>query len=400
MIRAFLVNFSATLVATALSTAATLIIVRSLSPADWGTSASALGLGQLLGAGLSFGTQIERVRRYSAMATDQRQLVAKTDSHARIALATAVFLVGCLIATVATPAGVILVAAAGVYASLASTNFLIASKQFVRAGLVVSAEKLLLLVFVGTAVITNAEGQMTLPIGQGVAGLVVCIAAGLSIRGPGSGLTLKQHTARVRRQYSTGLFLGLTSLAPSLLLLDASIVLAVAGPEQAGSFALAARLVAPLTVATSALVAVLMPFLISPAGGSPTTTPHSLGVLIVIYFIVLGVLAATASFWVPAVFGSTYSSSVVPVQLYVANAFAVFFTRVLVTVGQARGDDKAMSELVGAQVVLALVGVGLGATLGGSTGAASSVVITNTLLSLALGLRTWGRKSKTAGATS
>ena len=400
MIRAFLVNFSATLLATGLSTAATLLIVQSLSPADWGLSASTLGLGQLLGACVSFGTQIERVRRYSSMAADVRGIEAKTDSWARIFVAASIVLVGCAVFAFSSSAGVVLMTAAGVYASLSSTSYFIASKQFLKAGGVVSAEKLLLLLLVGTAVLTDWAGPLTLPLAQGLAGLGVAAVATCVIRSPALRLSLKAHAGRLRSQYTSGLYLGVASLAPSFLLLDASIVLAIAGPTEAGAFALAARLVAPLTVATSALVAVLMPFLISTPDAPTGNNFRSLLILTAVYFSALAVLAASAALWVPSFFGTEYEDSVTPVQLYVANAFAVFFTRVLVTLGQARGDDKVMSALVTAQVALALAGIGVGASVAGSSGAAVSVVSTNVLLSVALGIRTWKRRHKDSGALS
>jgi len=399
VIRAFLVNFTATMLGTALSTAATFLVVRTLATDDWGISASTLGLGQLIGAALSFGTQIERVRRYSGLPDDRRSVEAKADSSSRIVIALALIAIGLLLSLRLPVAGSIVVAASGTYASLATTNFFIASKRFIVAGTLVAVEKLLLLLLVSITVASATTNIATLPMAQGVAGVCVAVVAARVIPARRLRLGVMAHVRRLREQYRSGFFLGIASLAPSFLLLDASIVVAIAGPAEAGAFALAARLIAPLTVATSALVAVLMPFLIAPSAGVQRFDVRALTLLVIGYFAALTMLAVSAPLWVPALFGTDYREAVVPVQLYIANAFVVFFTRILVTVSQARGDDRMMSAFIASQVLLALMGISVGAHVAGSAGAATSVVSTNVLLAMALGLRVRWNTRKTKGET-
>lgn len=392
MLKAFITNFGATLISTGLSTIAVFLLVRNLSPADWGVSASTLGIGQLLGAILSFGTQIERVRRYSSMTDETRRLQAKTDASARNAIATLSGLIGLIVLVFAPDVGAVVIAAAGTYASLAATNYFVAAKQFVKAGLVLAAEKSLLLALVSTALVIAAPGSLVMPVAQGVAGLTTALVSSKLIRVHAPKLSLKEHVRRLQGQYRSGIYLGLASLAPSFLLLDATIVILISGREEAASFALAARLVSPLTIATTALVAVLMPFLISPAREARGSNAQALVVLTLGYFASLAVLAVSASWWVPMVFGEAYASSILAVQLYIGNAFMVFFTRVLATVSQARGEDKIISVLIGSQVIAALVGIAIGAGLAGSSGAAISLVSTNAVLALVLGGREWARR--------
>ena len=393
MIRAFAINLSATLLGTVLSTLATFAIIRTLTPEDWGVSASALGIGQLAGASLSFGTQIERVRRYSQLPSLDRAVEATLDSQARLAIALVVAAAGFVAMTAFPFAGSIVLTAAGVYASLGAANFFIAARRFFAAGAVVLAEKGLLFSLVGLTVLLGTPAPTTLPIAQGIAGLSIAMAVGLITRVHGSRLGFAGHASRLILQYKSGLFIGIASLAPSFLLLDATIVIALAGPTAAGTFALAARLVSPLTVATSALVTVLMPFLVDHTEGRYRGNPRFLAGASAVYFAVLAGLAISAPMWVTIVFGSRYEGAVLPVQLYIGNAFVVFFTRVLVTLGQAAGDDKAISWLVSAQVVMALIGVAVGAQLGGSSGAAFGVVTTNTILGVVLALRTKARRN-------
>lgn len=396
MIRAFAINLSATLLGTVLSTLATFMIVRTLTPQNWGASASALGIGQLVGASLSFGTQIERVRRYSRLPPSDRAAEAELDSRARLAIAFVVAAAGFAIMVVSPFAGSILLTAAGVYASLGAANYFIAAKRFFAAGVVVLAEKGLLFSIVGTTVLFWTPVPTTLPLAQGIAGLAVATVVGLVTRVGATRLGVVGHARRLIVQYKSGLHIGIASLAPSFLLLDATIVIALAGPTAAGTFALAARLVAPLTVATSALVTVLMPFLVDrPEEEHERTNFRLLFGATAVYFAALAGLALSATTWVPLVFGSRYEGAVLPVQLYIGNAFVVFFTRVLVTLGQAAGDDKAMSWLVSVQVVTALIGIAVGADVAGSSGAAFGVVTTNVVLAVVLALRTKMRSRAT-----
>lgn len=388
MIRAFAINLSATLIGTALSTLATFIIIRTLTADAWGASAAALGLGQLVGAALSFGTQIERVRRYSRLAASDRAAEATLDSRARLAIAFVVAAAGFATMFAFPVAGSTVLTAAGVYASLGAANYFIAAKKFFAAGAVVMAEKALVFSVVAVTVLLWTPEPATLPIAQGVAGLTIASAAALITRVPGSKLSIMGHARRLILQYKSGFYIGIASLAPSFLLLDATIVIAVAGSTAAGTFALAARLVAPLTVATSALVTVLMPFLVDRGTQPNRGTLRLLFAAAAVYFALLAGLALSAAVWVPVLFGPRYEGAVLPVQLYIGNAFVVFFTRVLVTVGQAAGDDRAMSSLVSAQVAVALMGIAVGAHLGGSSGAAFGVVATNTALALILAWRT------------
>ena len=71
MIRAFATSLSFNIAAAALSGIAVLLVVAALSPNQWGAAAAILGAGQFLGATLSFGSQTERVRRYSRLEVDQ-----------------------------------------------------------------------------------------------------------------------------------------------------------------------------------------------------------------------------------------------------------------------------------------------------------------------------------------
>lgn len=394
MIRAFAINLSATLLGTLLSTLATFMIVRALTPEDWGASASALGIGQLVGASLSFGTQIERVRRYSRLPPSDRAGEAELDSRARLAIALVVAATGFAVMIASPFAGSILLTAAGVYASLGAANYFISAKRFFAAGAVVLAEKGLLFSIVGTTVLLWTPVPTTLPLAQGIAGLTIATVAGLVTRVGGARLGIVGHARRLILQYRSGFYVGIASLAPSFLLLDATIVIALAGSAAAGTFALAARLVAPLTVATSALVTVLMPFLVDRPEEEHERTNHRLlfGAT-AFYFTALAGIALSAPTWVPLVFGSRYEGAVLPVQLYIGNAFVVFFTRVLVTLGQAAGDDKAMSWFVSVQVVTALIGIAAGASVGGSSGAAFGVVTTNAVLVVVLAVRTKTRST-------
>jgi len=387
MFKAFGINLAATLVATLLSTLATVLLIRYLTPTEWGTGAAALGLGQLAGALLSFGSQVERVRRYSLLDDEERASEARLDALARTGAAGAVLLVGTALLAAGLPAGAMVMCAAGVYASLGATNYFIAARRFVTAGVVVILEKALLFALVSGSILTDVADPLTLPSVQGLTGFLAGLAALVAIRSHLRRLSFLGHVRRLFGQYRSATYVGIASLAPSLLLLDASLVLLLSTPAQAGQFALASRLVAPLSLATTSIVTVLLPFMVR---RTPGTALLSRGVALAAaasFFVVLALLVATASWWVPAAFGEDYADAVLPVRLYIANTFLAFFTRILVTAGQARHDDRATSLLVACQVVAALGGIAWGAHAAGATGAALSVVSTNAVLAVALAVR-------------
>ncbi|WP_277959979.1 lipopolysaccharide biosynthesis protein [Frigoribacterium faeni] len=375
------------MLSTLLSTAATLLLIRYLSPADWGSSAAILGLGQLIGALVSYGSQIERVRRYSGLDGDERSAEAALDARARWTLSFSLLTVGLVTLLFSIPAGATVICAAGVYSSLGATNYFVAARRFWLAGSIVLLEKTFLFGTVAASVLFQFASVTTLPIVQGLVGLLAGLISLLSIQTTPPAMSLRDHARRVVRQYGSARYVGIASLAPSLLLLDVSLVHVFSTPENAAQFSLASKLVAPLSLATTSIVTVLLPFMVG---------EHSERVLlkrgVAVFFVggfllVLAVLLASANWWVPTFFGKDYSGAVFPVRLYLVNTFLAFFTRILVTRGQARNDDRVTSLMIACQVLLALVGIAIGAQLGGASGAAVSVVSTNLVLALALSVR-------------
>ncbi|QHO68811.1 hypothetical protein BHD05_03310 [Marisediminicola antarctica] len=370
-----------------------LIVIAVLLPSEWGRSAALLGIGQFLGAALSFGSPIERIRRYSRLADDEVFRAARVDSVARLAVAALLLALAAVGAFLWPVSGVVLLTACGVFVSMGSSNHYIAQRRFVIAGIFLTSEKLLALAIVLVAVQLSVLTYATLPIAIGAAGVITGIGAFIAMRPSRESFAAGAKLRPVLAIWRESGFLGLASLAPAALLLDATIVVFVSGENEAGLLAVASRLTAPLGIAATALVAVILPHYSS---SSMRTTP-SVGrrgrMIVVALILALGLILVTADSWVPLLFSDRYLGAVWPVRFYVANVIVVLGTRALVTILQAWNDDRTASLLVVGQVGLALAGLWLGAELGDAVGASLAVLTSNILLVVAL----WWRVRRVSG---
>lgn len=367
-----------------LSSLAIILVIRALAPEEWGQAAVLMSVGQLLGAVLSFGTPIERIRRYARTEPGILPEVATLDALVRIGTGAVVLLIGIATVPFSADASSVLLAAAGTYVSLGAPNHLVGARRFLAAGTVTLAEKGILLGSVLVAIATGRVMVTTLPALIGMAGLLAGVLSLLWLRPRWRSLPLRQSLAAMPRQWAQSFDRGVASLAPSMLLLDVTIVLLVAGQVQAGIFGVATKLTSPLTVAASAIASVLLPYY--SRGTVPTARIGRASVVGTIGAMsaALLLIATTATWWVPAVFGAAYEAASTPVCLYVLNAGFVFVTRAAAATLQAWNDDKFVARAILVQCLTALVGIALGAHWAAATGAAMSLVSTNLFLSLVL----------------
>ena len=216
-----------------------------------------------MGSVLSFGSQIERVKRYSRLDGAQATVQATRDSVARIAA-------GLCLAALALPAyafgletaGTTVLASAGVYVGLGTqkTEDIAKGRLVCRRagnrgkdvydghGLSVGSRR-------DDQRLQFADRNGHCGIGVGVSDLAALRPALSEVR---CGLTW----VVVRRQWSNSLYYGLASVTPALLLLDSSVVLALSDSTQAGYLSVGSKLVGPLSIATGAIVAALLPFFV------------------------------------------------------------------------------------------------------------------------------------------
>jgi O-antigen/teichoic acid export membrane protein len=387
VIRALLTSFGFNAVASLFGGIATILVIAALSPQDWGVAASILSVGQLLGAAVSFGSQVERIRRYSRESESAIRILAGADSAGRLLLAIVLCFVAVIVVLISPVAASIIFTAAGVFLSLGTTNHLIASRRYVKAGAAQIAEKTIVLSIIGLVAMNGATNALTLAMATGIAGFVMSAGIFITLRPNMSSVVVGIRPSSIRAIWASSPFLGVASLAPSALLLDVALVLLITDSEQAGLFAVATKLTAPLSVAATAVVAVLLPHL---SASSRRTLPRvgGRGLLALTGLIaLLGGVFVSADVWVPLLFGNEYAEAVWPVRFYVVNVVIILGTRALVTILQAWNDERAASFLVLGQVASALLFISLGAHLAGAFGASIAVLVTNMILLAALLLR-------------
>jgi len=378
--RALATSLGFNLMASALGSVSILLAIAVLEPSIWGASAAILGVGQFLGAALSFGSQVERIRRYSRLNEPELLAAARVDSIARLMVTTCACTVSLVTALVAPTASLVLLTAAGVFASLGATNHLIALRRYASAGALHVTEKLTALVFVGAFAWSGTMDSFSLAQSVALSGLIVGLASLAWLRPTRRSLREGVRSEALLRIWSKSLYLGIASLAPSALLLDVGLVVAVAGASDAGLFAVATKLTAPLSIAASAIVAVLLPHLAASSVRS-IPRPGKRG-LVALSGMLLGltVVFLAASWWVPTFFGAEYEGAIWPVRFYVLNVVVILGTRALATVLQAWDDDRFVSLVIACQVIVALVGIAVGALAAGAFGASLAVLATNLVL--------------------
>lgn len=399
MIKAFATNVMLNGVASAIGSISIIFVVSMLSPSTWGVSAALLGVGQFAGAAISFGSQIERVKRYSRQEPTGARHSATQDSVARVT-------VGLVLATVALVAflmgavvvGSILIGAAGVFAGLGTSNFRVSQKEFGAVGVRIISEKLLALSIVGVSALLDVLDETTLPIAIGLAGLVVGLLDVLTLRPDRADIRAGLSTRVYARQWSNAFYYGLASMAPSLLLLDSMVVIAFSDSTQAGYLSLGSKLVSPLSIAATAIVTALLPYLSAGSGRVlPRIPKKKASIVLAAFGGMMAVFFILADSWVPWLFGSEYAPSAWPVRLYILNVVVILFTRVGVTILQAWDDQRVAGIMVSTQSSVALVGIAVGAYVGGALGASFALVLTNLVLAVLLH---WRVRSLTAGTAS
>lgn len=391
------VNLFANATASILSAFAILVVIRALSISDWGRTAALLGTGQLLGSLLSFGTPALLIRELSTLrvAPYRRQAFTMTLMRSMTGLAVLVF--GLLIlTTVQSDAGSIVILAAGVFVSLGSTVGFIARRRYVVAAAVLLSEKLValacLVVLAGFHVLTPAVVCCVMGAAGAMAGL---LASGLLRRRGHTSLRLMVTAAR--RQWLGSLHFGIAAVAPSFLLLDTVLVAHVCGASEAGAYAVGSRLLAPLSFVSTTLAQTLMPVLAVHGPGARISWPNRRRLFLIVGTVVsvVSILLSVAPSIAVWVLGSEYQAAAWPIRFFVLNAAAVLVTRTLATALQAWRYELLVSVLVSTNVVIALLGVLLGAWAAGAGAAAAGVFAANIMLaiSLAVAIRKVRRRS-------
>lgn len=393
------INLIANATASILSAATILIVIRALSISDWGRTAALLGTGQLLGSVLSFGTPARLIRELSTLRVAAYRRHAYALTLVRSLTGLSILFLGLLILTTSSPdAGSVVILAAGVFVSLGSTVGFISRRRYVVAAAVLLTEKTAALV---TLIVLAGVHSLTPTVFCGVLG-----ASGIMAGLLASTLLRRGHTnlrvlmTAARRQWLGSLHFGIAAVAPSFLLLDTVIVAHVCGASEAGAYAVGSRLLAPLSFVSTTLAQTLMPVLAIHGPGArislPTPRRWILGVGVVASVVsILITMAPGLAVWT---LGTEYSAAAWPIRFFILNAAAVLVTRALATALQAWRYESLVSILVGASVLIALLGVFLGAAIAGAGAAASGVFAANIILALALAAATYKIRRRSLAA--
>lgn len=179
----------------------------------------------------------------------------------------------------------------------------------------------------------------------------------------------------------------INSVATQARNLDATIIGLVAGPAQAGFYAAAARLTNPLRILPTSLAAVLLP------ASSSRNSSNMRGLLKLVMIVVGGLallyLALGLAFpiLVPLVLGEAYVGAVPALQITAAGLIFASAAALLSSLMQGVGLKHFVAGTAVLTTVVCLVGVGFGGFFWGASGAAAGLGFSFLLQSIVLATR-------------
>lgn len=363
---------------TAVAALTTVLVARSLAPAEWGNvalSASwALGVATFALFGLpQFATRELAAGRMSAVG------VWRATVTCALLAAPATF---ALLVVLDIPLGLALFAAAlSLVLVLRSGGAvpLVAAERFRWLGVASGAERLLTLV---VAVLLLAAGA---PLVALIASQ--CVGFGVvALRQTAGVVRLRElrpwSVPAVLRSHRTGSAFGVNALLFSLAQLDIVIVFVVAGATESGYFGVASRLVLPLAAVGGVAATVLLPRIART--GAARVPRRALWVAIPALIGVFGIGVLLLELGTVALLGVQYEPSIQVCVVYLASVMIVIITQPLVAIAQGCGLEKTAAWLLAGSVVVHLGGAAAGAVLAGAFGAAFGYLTGNLLLVVGL----------------
>jgi O-antigen/teichoic acid export membrane protein len=371
-----------------------LVAVRLVDPAEFGRAAIGYGIAVASTQLVDLGAHARLLRDAALGSVSPDRLRSLAVDKAALALCVGPLPVVLASAATGSPA---IALAAWLYAVLRAEILLAQALwqvdgQPARAATVIAAERL----------VTAALGSTLLAAGiTAPAAIAAGLLAGAGIAAVPAGRRLARAAARpvpgpdaprrpldwrsARSAVRFGGHYAPLSLAVNLFLLDAALVGIVAGDAQAGHYGLGARLLGPFLVATTALSTALVPVAARRSGS--IRRPFLLvtgGTLLG-----LGAVVAAAPPLVLLVAGPAQLAAVPAVRAFAVAAGAIALAQPVSSWLQTRGDERWVGRVVPVGHVLALVSAGVGAALGGATGAAISQMLVITVVAVLLVRRAW-----------
>ncbi len=224
-----------------------------------------------------------------------------------------------------------------------------------RAAGTVVAERAVAVACALAAAAAGVSGAVALCGGLVVGGAVTALVAAPTVRAASAG-AVGVRWARVAGHGRR--FLG-SAVAGNLVLLDTVLVAAVAGPVQAGLYAVGARLLGPMALLLGAAGTATLPGL---ARGERSALRALHGVAWASVAL-LAAFFATADVLVPLLAGPAFAGAVPAVRCYTAVTVLVVLAQTLVVRLQARGREVLVSTVLAVAVPAGLGAVAAGAAL-------------------------------------
>lgn len=369
-------------IASLISAAIVLLVLRTASPSDWGGVTAAVGVAQFCGGLLDMGSTSYATRALSRPGITALDAEFQRLQVARLTIWRLLILVGTsawLLSSLGFSWWLILLGAS-TFLSIGATVKMVAALQFFRAALMTVLDKAVAFTALLVALAIEVPAYLAYPAALAIGATTSALTA-MVLSGTRGTLVWPLFIARPHHIWRGSASFGVANTAPALLLFDVAIVALLANAHEAGIFALGARLVAPLSVAAAATSRVVLPLFSYRTVTLPgrRTVVRAVAVLSMVLG-GLGLLLVMASWWVPALFGERFVEAIWPVRLYILNVMVVLFTRTLATFLQAQGRESAVSVMVLSCVLFALAGIAVGALLAGAVGASFGVLVANLVL--------------------
>lgn len=176
----------------------------------------------------------------------------------------------------------------------------------------------------------------------------------------------------------------INSVATQARNLDATIIGFVAGTAQAGFYAAAARLTSPLRILPTSLASVLLP------ASATRNSSNMRGLLRLVAYVVGGmaafylVLGLAVPFVVPVVLGEAYAGAIPALQITAVGLVFAAAASLLGSLLQGVGLKHYVAGTAVLTTVVCLAGVGIGGFLWGAIGAAAGLAFSYLIQSIVL----------------
>ncbi|MBT0769467.1 hypothetical protein KIH74_11085 [Kineosporia sp. J2-2] len=376
------------------------VMARANSPAELGTAMACYGVCLIIGDAADFGSTPRTLRDAAARKIDDAGIQNLFDTRNLLVLGVALLW---LLSTPWTPLDLVESLAVAVFTVLrvnevAVQGLLQSNEQFLDASRVTVAERAMTLLVGGILIFSGCPAVLAFFAALSTGALTGLLLARSRCRRAVSLRIGFQALRQLGPYLAYGKVFALSGLITNFLMLDAVIITVLAGAEQAGFFAIGARLTGPFGVVSTSLGSALTPRVsaVSDRRNLFRGLLVAAGITLGVTAVALGVVFLAAGHLVDLLFGSEYTSSVVVVRAYALAGIVVSATQPLASYLQASGraTGTAWALTLGVSTHLALVAYG--SAVDGAAGAARGYLFANLLVLVLLGLllRTGGREEK------